>query len=158
MYSNSYRRPHRQLDSQRLAKKKAVFEDPPHHNLIGNQGRGWQWGFRRAALSAIFGLSCIVKAEFCLSCIVQGIWPWSVKVKIMLVVHRARTLSSCTVQRFRKEKTQKVKFPGGFAPLDPPLILKLSSYRTHETTVIDLHSLGLFIVVNIQGTPQLYWN
>ena len=120
--------------------------------------RGWQWGFRRAALSAIFGLSCIVKAEFCLSCIVQGIWPWSVKVKIMLVVHRARTLSSCTVQRFRKEKTQKVKFPGGFAPLDPPLILKLSSYRTHETTVIDLHSLGLFIVVNIQGTPQLYWN
>ena len=73
--------------------------------------RGWQWGFRRAALSAIFGLSCIVKAEFCLSCIVQGIWPWSVKVKIMLVVHRARTLSSCTVQRFRKEKTQKVQGP-----------------------------------------------
>ena len=69
----------------------------------------------------------------------------------MLVVHRARTLSSCTVQRFRKENTEKVKFPGGFAPLDPPLILKLSSYRTHETTVIDLHSLGLFIVVNIQG-------
>ena len=30
---------HRQLDSQRLAKKKAVFEDPPHHNLIGNQGK-----------------------------------------------------------------------------------------------------------------------
>jgi len=72
----------------------------------------------------------------------------------MPVVHRARTLSSCTVQRFRKAKTQKVKFPGGFAPLDPPLILKLSSYRTYETTVIDLHSLGLFIVVNIQGTPS----
>ena len=70
----------------------------------------------------------------------------------MLVVHRARTLSSCTVQRFRKEKTQKVKFQGG----DPRRILKLSSYRTHETTVIELHSLGLFIVVNIQGTPQLY--
>ena len=71
----------------------------------------------------------------------------------MLVVHRARTLSSCTVQRFRKEKTQTVKFPGGFAPLDPPLILKLSSYRTHETTstVIDSHSLGLVIVVNILG-------
>jgi len=111
--------------------------------------RGWQWGFRRASLSAIFGLSCIVKAEFCLSCIVQGIWPCSVKVKIMLVVHRARTLSSCTVQRFRKEKTQKVKGT-------PPLILKLSSYTTQDTTVIDLHSLGLFIVVNIQGTPQLY--
>jgi len=55
----------------------------------------------------------------------------------MLVVHRARTLSSYTVQRFRKEKTQKVKF------------LMIS------TTVIDLHFLGLFIVVNIQGAPQL---
>jgi len=39
MYSNSYRRPHRQLDSQRLAKKKAVFEGRPPHILIGNQGK-----------------------------------------------------------------------------------------------------------------------
>ena len=60
------------------------------------------------------------------------------------VVHRAT---------FSEENTKNVNFPGTFAPLDLPLILKLSSYRTHETTstVIDSHSLGLVIVVNIQG-------
>ena len=60
------------------------------------------------------------------------------------VVHRAT---------FSEENTKNVNFPGAFAPLDLPLILKLSSYRTHETTstVIDSHSLGLVIVVNIQG-------
>ena len=103
-------------------------------NSPGASGRVYshalQWGFRRAALSAIFGLSCIVKAEFCLSCIVQGIWPWSVKVKIMLVVHRARTLSSCTVQRFWKENTQKVNFPGGFVYIVFPKTLHGARFTT----------------------------
>ena len=103
--------------------------------------RGWQWGFRRAALSAIFGLSCIVKAEFCLSCIVQGIWPWSVKVKIMLVVHRARTLSSCTVQRFRKEKTQKVKIYGALRPPGPPTYTE-----TNKTISLAAWSTTTFVV------------
>ena len=48
----------------------------------------------------------------------------------MLVVHRARTLSSCTVQRFWKENTQKVNFPGGFVYIVFPKTLHGARFTT----------------------------
>ena len=73
--------------------------------------------FRRAGLSAIFGLSCIVKADFCLSCTVQGIWPWSVKVKIMLVVHHPFVVHRAKFSR--EGKYTKSQFYGGLRPPPP---------------------------------------
>ena len=101
--------------------------------MLVSIGRCYLWGeamvFRRAGLSAIFGLSCIVKADFCLSCTVQGIWPWSVKVKIMLVVHHPFVVHRA---KFAGRKIHKKSILRGASPpppppfLDPLPILKLT--------------------------------
>ena len=52
-------------------------------NVVDRWGR---WGFVVQRYRRFLTWSCIVKVEFCLSCTVQGIWPWFVKVKIMFVV------------------------------------------------------------------------